>query len=356
MDTSVDPAVRRAREVVGLYGDPSVTWGICVDLGFDAAPDVPDLPARLDSLVQAYPHLGRVPQVVTAGPDDWADAVHAVAAHPYGDRDPLVRILTSVDGRRVAVGAHHGACDGLGLLAVANAVVGAGITSEARGIGDRTSDRPFLLSSAVRLGEALVAPPARFRGTRQPGAPGERLEQRDLPPTRAGTAAVAVAISGVFARWREAHRISGRRPILSFGASRRPAETLAPDRQTAYFRLPFDPTWSGPELSRQIAALDPEPVFPETSAGGVGPRVTRALRTRLGATAIISNLGRLNGQGLVSAAMYPAASGPFSLAFGFATTPDSSTLTLRTRTADFSESESASLLSEVADRLVEQAQ
>jgi hypothetical protein len=343
--------VRRAREVVGLYGDPSVTWGICVDLGFAESVVTEEIPARLAALVDAHPHLGRVPRVVSVPESRWQEAVRSVASDPFGDCDSLVRIATSVDGRRLLVGAHHGACDGLGLLAVANAVTDAGISSEARGIGDRSAERPFLLSSARRLGEALLAPPARFRGTRRPGEVGERFLRRDLPAVRAGTATVAHAISEAFATWRRERRVSGRRPLVSFGASRRPANQLQPDRQTAYFRLPFDPAWTAEEFSDRIAALDPEPVFPETSAGGVGPRVTRALRNRLGATAIISNLGRLGGPGLVSAAMYPAASGPHAVAFGFATTPERSTLTLRNRRSDFTDEESRALVTAVADRL-----
>jgi hypothetical protein len=238
-------------------------------------------------------------------------------------------------------------CDGLGLLAVAEVVTGAGLTTEARGIGDRTSTRPFLLSSAVRLGEALIAPPARFRGTRRSGMPGEWLGQRELEPLRTGTAAVGLAIARVFAARRREGRVRGRRPILSYGASRRAAGTFEPNRETAYFRLPFDPDWSRAEFDWHVARLEPEPVFPETTAGGVGPRLAGLLRGRLGATAIISNLGRLGGQQLVSAAMYPAASGPYSVAFGFATTPESSTLTLRTRASDFTDDESSALLDDV---------
>lgn len=351
MNTTVDPAVHRARGVVGLYGDPSVTWGIGVDLVFAEALPVDDLPDRLAGLLQNQPHLGRPSSPDTVPLTAWTTAVQGAVTEGYGDRDPLLRVVVSGDARRLAIGAHHGACDGLGLLAVAEALTGAGIASAAQGIGDRAGRRPFLLSSAARLGEALLAPPARFRGSRDRGASGERLLSRELPPVRAGTAALGHAISEVFTRWRADGRVTGRRPILTIGASRRAGATLAPDRQTAYLRLPFDSAWSEHELARRLADRDPEPVFPETSAGGIGPRVTHALRSRLGATAIISNLGRLSGQGLVSAAMYPAASGPFSAAFGFATTETTSTLTLRTHNADFSEPESESLVDEVASAL-----
>ena len=72
----------------------------------------------------------------------------------------------------------------------------------------------------------------------------------------------------VFERWRSQGRTTGRRPLLVYGASRRPAGELAPDRRTAYFRLPFDPAWTRDEMRAAMSRLEPEPTFPETTAGG----------------------------------------------------------------------------------------
>jgi hypothetical protein len=340
----VDEAVRRARAVVGLYGDPAVPWGICVELGFATPLDTGSFPARLEALTAAHPHLGVVPGVQVADGSTWRSALEVVATAPFGDRDPLVRVLVSGDRRGLVVGAHHGASDGLGLLALADALTGAGIGSAALGIGDRTSSASFLRSSLARLAEALVAPPARFRGAEAAPEPGETLLRRELPSTRAGTAELAAAVAAEFARWRSRGRTTGRRPLLVYGASRRPVGVLAPDRQTAYFRLPFDPAWDRAAMRTAMAGLEPEPTFPETTAGGVGPWVTHALRNRLGSTAVLSNLGVVAGDDLVSVAMYPVPSGPRAVAFGLASTSTTTTVTLRTRRTEFGAAETGRLL------------
>ena len=81
-------------------------------------------------------------------------------------------------------------------------------------------------------------------------------------------------------------------------------------------------------------AAEPEPDFPETSARGIGPWVTHLLRGRLGATALLSNLGVLEAPGLGSVAMFPATSGPRAVAVGLATAGGTTTLSLRTRRAN----------------------
>ena len=87
----------------------------------------------------------------------------ALAAADYGSA-ALLRVAVCDDGRRLAVGAHHGAVDGLGLVAVAGAALGQPLLTRARGIGDRPARSGFLRSSLGRLGEALVDPPPRFAG------------------------------------------------------------------------------------------------------------------------------------------------------------------------------------------------
>jgi hypothetical protein len=343
-EPDVDAAVRRAREVVGLYGDPAVPWGIFVELGFTSALDVDAFPARLDALMDAHPHLGRTPEVRDADDSEWASMLERVAMAPFDDRDPLVRVVVARDRRRLVLGAHHGVCDGLGLLALADAVTEAGISTAAQGIGDRQSPVSFLRSSLSRLAEALVSPPARFRGTTTPTAPGELLVRRELPATRVGTSELASSVAAAFEAWRADGRTAGRRPLLVYGASRRPVGQLAPDRRTAYFRLPFDPAWSPDAMREAMARLEPEPTFPETSAGGVGPWVTHALRNRLGSTAVLSNLGIVRGRGLASVAMHPVPSGPRAVAIGLASTSSTTTVTLRSRRAEFTPAETEQLL------------
>ena len=145
VSSGVDPAVRTAREVVGLYGDPHATWGICLEAGLLEPLAVRDAERRLAALVAAHPSLGAAPacRLVTEG---WEAARSRVASEPYGPSEPLLRVLVDADGSRLFVGAHHGAVDGLGLVAVAGAAAGLTVRARARGIGDRgpgtASSRP----------------------------------------------------------------------------------------------------------------------------------------------------------------------------------------------------------------------
>ena len=126
---------------------------------------------------------------------------------------------------------------------------------------------------------------------------------------------------------------------------------MAPDRQTAYLRFPFDLDWDRDQAASAFAALAPEPEFPETSAGGVGPRLTRLLRNRLGATAQLSNLGVVEGAGLLHAAMFPALSGPRGVAVGLVSTTSTTTLSLRTRGSEFAAADTAELLDRIVTAL-----
>ena len=345
----LDPSVREAREVVGMYGDPATTWGICVELTLRGAADGETVLDRAAALCAAHPHLGAVPAL--ARPDDagWAAARADVAAAPYGPTSPLLRLALSPDGTSLLVGAHHGVVDGLGLLSVAGSVSGRELRTRARGIGDRRSPHGFVASSVRRLGEAVVSPPARFEGTGERGSVAEDLSAVTGPRVDRGT----VDLAGAVLDLHRDHAGSRRRPVLVIGASRRTSDLPVPDRQTAYLRLragsgDVDRT----ALGAVVAGLRPEPDFPETSAGGAAPLVVRLLRNRLGATAMLSNLGLVEGDGVESVAMYPASSGPRSVAVGLASTGTTTTVSLRTRRHEFDAAEHARLLAGVADRFL----
>lgn len=346
-----DSAGRQAREVVGLYGDPDTTWGICLELGF-TAPLVPAaVRERAAALVAEHPHLGPAPEVVEVGLPDWDDLREQAAAAPYDVAGPLVRLLLAADGTRLLVAAHHGACDGLGLVAIADRVSDGGLTSAARGIGDRPAPLSFTRSSLARLSEALLHPPPRFASHVSPSGDGETLRVVTLPRRSTGTVDLCVALAAVFTTWNQPGGGNAGRPLFVTGASRRAAGTLAPDRQTAYLRFRVDPDWDRDRMRAGFAELAPEPEFPETSVGGVGPRVTRVLRARLGATAQLSNLGVVEGASLEYAAMFPALSGPRGLAVGLVTTVTTTTLSLRTRATEFSPSDTDALIALIAERL-----
>lgn len=347
-------AGRQAHEVVGLYGDPDTTWGICLELGLATPLEAVGAGERLATLAAAYPHLGPAPAVTTVPDGGWVNARESAAAAPYELGGPQLRVLVDGQGRAL-VAAHHGVVDGLGLLAVAEAVCGFPLASHARGIGDRPAPYSFVRSSLARLGEALLRPPPRFashHGSSAPGAPGtEHLVVRTLPRRDAGTVALGLAVGTAFSTWNPPGRGHRGQPLLVVGASRRPAGELAPDRRTAYLRFRLDPSWNRDRVRAAFAAVPPEPEFPETSAGGIGPRVTRLLRSRLGGTAQLSNLGVVQAPGLLHAAMFPALSGPRAFAVGLVSTTSSTTVSLRTRGTEFSAAETEQLVGLIAAAL-----
>ncbi|WP_134766336.1 hypothetical protein [Nocardioides sp. 1609] len=340
-------SVRDAQEVVGMYGDPDTTWGICVELRLAGAVDADLVAHRVADLCAREPHLGTPP--VVDRPDDarWATARGEVAAAPYGPRSPLLRLALTEDGTGLLVGAHHGAVDGLGLLAVAGTALGRDLRTKARGIGDRAAPHGFLTSSLLRVGEALVHPPSRFPGVGDPGAAGEDLTAVTRPRVGRGTADLARA---VLAAHDESPTRDRRRSVVVIGASRRTTDLPSADRQTAYLRLRVGPDQDHTAVGAAIAGLRPEPDFPETSAKGTGPLLVRLLRNRLGSTAILSNLGLVEGDGVSSLAMYPATSGPRAVAIGLASSGTTTTVSLRTRRRDLDAQEHARLLAAIAER------
>jgi hypothetical protein len=340
-----DQAVARAHEVVGLYGDPDTSWGIALDLGV-ADVDPHEAADRLAQMCADHPHLGAAPAVAIAASTEWAPRRALLASAAY-ESDSLLRVLVRQDGHRLAIGAHHGAVDGLGLVAVAAAALGQPLRTLARGIGERQARSGFVRSSLRRLGEALVDPPPRFGGRGEPGpseAPTEDLSELTRPLVARGTAHLAAATAQAFG-----DRGTQGSPLVVVGASRRADAVPAPDRQTAYVRLRVPAGATPAQVRQALVATAPEPDFPTTSARGLGPWVTRVMRRRLGATAVLSNLGRIEGP-VESVAMFPACSGPRAVAIGLASTASSTTLSLRTRRSEFSRAEHAELLADLAAR------
>jgi hypothetical protein len=100
-----------------------------------------------------------------------------------------------------------------------------------------------------------------------------------------------------------------------------------------------------------VAGTRPEPAFPVTRAGGVGPLVTRLLAPRLGSTLLISNLGLLARPGVERLEFWPVPSGPAGVCLGLASTPVRTTLTTRFRRGWFSEDEASSFADLVTGEL-----
>jgi hypothetical protein len=351
-------AEARGREVVGLYGDPDTTWGIGVEAGLARHLDAEDVERGLRALSGRHPHLGEIGRVVEVPADRWDDARARTLADPFQPGRPLVRAVCTTGeepGRaRLLVAVHHGVCDGLGLLSLVGAGTGAPLLPTASGLGALPPQGSFLATAPRRVLEALRHPPPRFpvragEGRTSGGGmfddePAEVVVVRSGERLRVGTVALCQALARVF-RERSARDAAASRalPLLFVGASRRRPGTVAPDRQTAYLRFRVDPDWTAAEAATAFGALRPEPDFPETSLRGLGPRLVRPLRNRLGSTAMVSNLGVLEGD-VEWLAMYPALSGPAAVSVGLASTATRTTLSVRTRRDEFGQQDATDLL------------
>ncbi|MGH3739040.1 MAG: hypothetical protein ACRDT6_26095, partial [Micromonosporaceae bacterium] len=144
--------------------------------------------------------------------------------------------------------------------------------------------------------------------------------------------------------WNQRRGVPTRRVVLALGASRRPGTGLAPDRCTAFFRLRVPAGADASAVREALAGTPPEPDFPESGSSPLRP-VIRALGNRLGATALVSHLGRVDTPAPITAlAFYPTASGPSGIAVGAATCGDTTTVTVRARRSAFDEPALTALL------------
>ena len=349
----VDAAVQQARRVVGLYGDPDVSWSVLLVLRLSRPTTVEAVSTAAGNLVDAHPHLGPAPRVEGFGPGAEPGVLAALANEPFGDAGPLLRVAVGAGGRTLVLAAHHGAVDGLGMLGVATALLAVPLTSTARGIAREAEPTSFVRGSLRRLGEAAFAPPVRLDGDRAEGSalPGDWLEARDVDVARPGSAALVRAAADLVRRTNGPDR-RGKRLVVSMGLSRRPGRPVPdPDRDTAYMRLRIGNLSSTADARRLIAATAPEPAFPVGDAGGLGPAVARRLSHRLGATVLVSNLGLVDNPSIESVRFWPVPTGPAGVCLGLASTPATTTLTFRARRGWFSEQAARRLADVAADCL-----
>ncbi|VVJ16126.1 Uncharacterised protein [Amycolatopsis camponoti] len=332
-----------AHRVVGLYGDPTVSWSILLeaDLG-TAAPEPEKLRARLAAAVQQYPHLGAVPEIERA--DDLPATRDRFASAPYERTAPLLRV--AVGESTLLVAAHHGALDGLGLLSLLGILLDVPVSSRAKGIGERTGGKPFALSAVQRLAEALFAPPGRITPDRRTEAAGDVFAARHEPRLRLGAAGFVAAAARATEAWNRAHGARTARVVAALGASWRSGAAPEPVHDSAFFRLRLRP---GADVAAVLGNQPPEPDFPARSSR-LARLGTRVLASRLGSTFLVSNLGVVStGDTVRSLAFYPAASGRSGVAFGAATTGGTTTLTVRARRKDFDAAAAGRLLDEFRD-------
>jgi hypothetical protein len=363
-----------ASAVVGLYGDPTVSWSIVVQADLAAPLDAGEVGGRLADLVDRYPHLGGPPRVEPVVAVETAR--EAFATTPYHGRAPLVRVGLAESPPALLVAAHHGAVDGLGLLALLGAATGRPVSTNAAGLADRRQGRSFAVAAARRAVEALFTPPTRFCPAPDPAAgAGEVLLAAELPPTPVGTAALTAAAAAVLSWWNASHAAADRRIVAAVGASRRAGAELRPEYRATYLRLPLRPGTDRAAVRDLLDRHPPEPDFPPSRNPVVG-LARRILANRLGATFLASNLGvvevgepatparrgeasravkrpgsggTLPGkladcQSVRGLSFFPQPSGPAGVAFGAASTAGATSVTIRVRRRDFSDEAAALLL------------
>jgi hypothetical protein len=340
-----------AHRVVGLYGDPTVSWSILLEADLAAAAPEPEkLRARLAAAIQQYPHLGVLPEIeVTA---DLPAVRDRFASVPYERAEPLVRVAVCTGEPTLLVAAHHGALDGLGLLSLLGILLDVPVSSAARGIGERPGGRSFAVSALQRLAEALFAPPGRITPDRERSASGDVFAARHLPRLRLGAAGFVAAAVRATEGWNRAHGARTARVVAAVGASRRSGAAPEPVHDSAFFRLRLG---RGADAAAVLAAQAPEPDFPARSSR-LARLGTRLLASRLGSTFLVSNLGVVStGDTVRSLAFYPAASGRSGVAFGAATTGGTTTVTVRARRKDFDAPAAVRLLDEFRDAVRDRA-
>jgi hypothetical protein len=240
-------AWQRARAVVGLYGDPTVPWSIVLQADLTGPLDAGAVRDRLAALTDRYPHLGGPPNVLEA---DDVDRVRAgFASRGYDGRDPLVRVALAGSPPALLLAAHHGAVDGLGLLALLGAAVDRPVRTSVIGMRNRAIAPSFALAALRRVGEAVFTPPTRVRAVpgAEPADPSEVLVAARLPLLRAGTAATTAAAAAVVREWNAGRR---GRMVAAIGASRRDGDDLTPEHRAAYLRLRLPPGPTGRRSGR----------------------------------------------------------------------------------------------------------
>lgn len=141
--------------------------------------------------------------------------------------------------------------------------------------------------------------------------------------------------------------------LLAIGASRRTsAQDLEPNRNTAFLRLRDVPELDLDQARNLLRTAVPEPDFPSTRGGGLGPVVTRLLASRLGSTAVLSHLGQLSGDLRIrDAYLFPVAGGPQAVAVGMAGAGEGTGVSVRARSRDFTRAHANRLLGLITEEV-----
>jgi hypothetical protein len=349
---AVHAAAEKARRVVGLYGDPTITWaiGLVADLHRPVAPTT--VQRRVADLVVQYPDLGIAPRVQCVPRDEFDAVLAGHVNRPFDRSGRLLRVTMTDDGTTLAVVAHHGVVDGLGLLSVLGSAVGADAEARARGIGAASARASFTRSAVTRLWEALFFPPSRLAPDVVGCEAGDVIACRSVVALKTSTAAAAAAAVQVMAEWNRVHGQSSARMVVAIGASRRGKPQLRPDRDSAYLRVELGPGSTVEQAREAISRTAPEPDFPLSSRRRASSSMARLLRNRLGSSLLVSNLGQVtNLDSVARLAFYPAAGGAQAASIGVVSTNNTTTVTVRLTRSSFTDVSAETLCREITSRL-----
>src|SRR5689334_1777775 len=125
-DSRVD-AVARGNQSLALFGHGEDRWSVVLHAQLSRALDAGQVADRVSAGVLPRPELGPPPPVQVMSPQDLPAGLRALAGVPYRTGGPALRVsLVGDPDPGVAVAAHHGVLDGLGLLALLSLVLGHG--------------------------------------------------------------------------------------------------------------------------------------------------------------------------------------------------------------------------------------
>ncbi|SER23735.1 hypothetical protein [Lentzea albida] len=328
---------------VAFSGDPAASWSILLEATLREAPDPAVVAARMSRASAEFPNLG--PAALVVRPSDWDLTRAEFADGHYGVGDPLVRVALA--GESLMIAAHHGAVDGLGLIALLGIALGEPVRSSATGVALRSPDRPYLLSALDRVREAVWTPPTRIQPSLRGNDSGDHLVSRTLPALKLGSARLTSAALETTRKWNAARGAAHGRVVAAIGASWRGGADPRPEADSALLRLRLPAGAVEDDVRALLASAAPEAGFPNAH-NPLARWGMRLLASRLGSTFLVSNLGVVEA-GVAALRFYPAASGRSGVAFGVVTTGEVTTATVRVRRRDFDAAAAAGLLDLLCD-------
>jgi hypothetical protein len=310
---------------------PSTSWSIVVEGRFEGAMDPHAVAGRLARVVRRDPRLAEPPAVEAIEESELPARREDFANRLYGGGTQLMRCAV-VPGppATILLAGHHGAVDGLGLLAALGVAADGPVSSSARGVGQATPRRSLTAWGAIRVARSLMHPPQRVARADHAGAErGDHLGLAIAQPLAGGTPRLTAATVRALASWNRSHGAALNRVEVAVGASVRSGDQITLEHQATWLRLNLR-SGDDAEVAQAFAEAEPQPNAPPWQGPRVASLVAGWLARRVGFTVLVSNLGAVNGlHGLSSVAFWPAVHGRSGVAVGAASVGDRTTITVR---------------------------